>query len=108
MKCSLRTVVLLAVWTFLLIWFYQAVIKFQKEETTFNHYDEEYAFQWPVVNICPMYWNKRNISIESFEEIEAEIDRTRLYYVATMFQEGANSDNIYSSNNVEQNLYLNR
>ena len=56
MKCSLRTVVLLAVWTFLLIWLYQAILKLQKEETAFNHYDEENAFQWPVVNICPMYW----------------------------------------------------
>ena len=108
MKCSLRTVVLLAVWTFLLIWLYQAILKLHKEETTFNHYSVENAFQWPVVNICPMYWWKRNISIESFEDVELEINRTRMHYIPIMLKEGANPDNIFSSKNVEQNFYLNR
>ena len=116
MKCSLRTVVLLSVWTFLLIWLYQAIIKLQKEETTFNHYSVENAFQWPVVNICPMYWNQsnwnywkaRNFSIESFEDVELEINRTRMHYIPIMLKEGANPDNIFSSKNVDQNFYLNR
>ena len=104
MKCSLRTVVLLAVWTFLLIWLYQAILKLQKEETAFNHYDEENAFQWPVVNICPMYWLMRNISTQSFEDVEAEINRTIMHYSPMMLQEGANSDNLQDNT---KNLYLN-
>ena len=104
-KCSLRTVVLLSLWTFLLSWLYQAILKLQKEETTFNHYDEGNAFQWPVVNICPIYWIKRNISIKSFEDIEVEINRTKIHYHPTIFQEGANFDNVDYANS--KSLYLN-
>ena len=82
MKYSPRSFVILGLWGFLLGWTYQAIGRYLKEETVFNHYDKANAFQWPVVNICPMYVDleTKKVPLTSFEDVEAEIHRTLTSY----------------------------
>ena len=94
MKCSSRKLILLGLWGFLLGWTYHAIKKYLNEDTAFNHYDKAHAFQWPVVNICPMYFHPRNISSTTFEEMEEEINQTRMSYKpsTSMYPKGASAD----------------
>ena len=65
------------------------------ENTIFNQKDEENAFQWPVVNICPMYWYDTNHTSTNFEEMEKEINQTMLSYsFATMHPKGTTTDKV--------------
>ena len=80
MKCSPRVLILIVLWIVLIIWTYYGIVKYLGETTIFNHRDEENAFQWPVVNICPMYWFHRNHTSTNFEEVEKEINQTMSSY----------------------------
>ena len=95
MKCSSRKLILLGLWGFLLGWTYHAIKKYLNEDTAFNHYDKAHAFQWPVFNICPMYfYPTRNVSSTTFEEMEIEINQTMMsYYLAIMYPKGVTADN---------------
>ena len=95
MKCSLRSLVLLGLWVNLFGWTYHAVEKYLNEDTAFNHYDNENGFQWPVVNICPMYFSTpRNVSITTFEEMEMVINQTIMSYNLTaLYPKGVTADN---------------
>ena len=80
MKCSPRVLILIVLWIVLIIWTYYGIVKYLGETTIFNHRDEEIAFQWPVVNICPMYWFHRNHTSTNFEKMEKEINQTMSSY----------------------------
>ena len=93
MKSSPRSLILLGLWGFLLGWTYLATEKYRNEDTAFNHFDIAKAFQWPVVNICPMYLFRRNISRKTFEEMEVEINQTILSYSqVVLFPKGVTID----------------
>ena len=93
MKCRSRTLILLGLWIFLFGWIYHAVTKYLNEDTAFNHFEVAKAFQWPVVNVCPMYLFRRNISSKTFEEMEEEINQTILSYSqVVMFPKGVTID----------------
>mgnify|MGYP001171058923 FL=1 len=95
MKSSPRSLILLGLWGFLLGWIYFAINKYQNEDTVFNHFNEANSFQWPVVNICPMYlYPPRNVSSTTFEEMEKEIKQTMMSYIRVdMFPKGVTRDN---------------
>ena len=94
MQCSPRSLILLGLWGFLLGWTYYAIRKYRKEDTAFNHYVKANAFQWPVLNICPMYLvPPRNNFSTSFEEMELEINQTRMsYFGVVMYPKGVTVD----------------
>ena len=95
MKCSPRILILIALWIVLIGWTYYGIVKYLGETTIFNHRDEEIAFQWPVVNICPMYWYDTNHTSTNFEEMEKEINQTMLSYTyAAMLPKGATTDKL--------------
>ena len=95
MQCSPRSLILLGLWGFLFGWTYHAIEKFRNEETALNNYAKENGFQWPVVNICPMYFypHRTNFST-TFEEMEAEINQTMMSYnMVQMYPKNVTADN---------------
>ena len=68
--------------------------KYLHEDTVFSHYEKENGFQWPVMNICPMYLSERNNSSTTFEEMEVEIENSMTSYSAAhLMLKGAKVDN---------------
>ena len=95
MKRSVRTLVILVLWVILLAWTYHAIEKYLKEETTFNHDDIAEGFQWPVVNICPIYLENNTKELgTTFEEVKEAIVQTQTSFIQTWMQpKGTTADN---------------
>ena len=93
MQCSPRSLIIFGLWGLLLGWIYQAIKKYLNEDTVFNHYDQANSFQWPVLNICPIYFQARNLSSTTFEEMEKEINQTMVsFFYAAMYPKGSTAD----------------
>ena len=93
MQCSPRSLIIFGLWGLLLGWIYQAIKKYLNEDTVFNHYDQANSFQWPVLNICPIYFQARNLSSTTFEEMENEINQTMVsFFYAAMYPKGNTAD----------------
>ena len=74
-------------------WTYYAISKYRLEDTAINRSVKAHAFQWPVLNICPMYLDPpRNNFSASFEEMEAEIDKTLKSYFVVMNRKNVTVD----------------
>ena len=70
-------------------------MRYLDENTILNHKYEKNAFQWPLINICPMYWSSRNHTSKNFEEMQEEINQTMLSYsFATMHPKGTTTDEV--------------
>ena len=74
-------------------WTYCGMIqKYLNEGTAFDNYGVEEAFQWPVVNICPMVVSPKNVT--NFEDKEEEIQETKLNFaLAEMLPKESTEDN---------------
>ena len=95
MNISFRALVILSVWVFLVFWAYSAIKRSLKIETTFNTNEVKDSFEWPVINICPLYFTWRNSTV-TFEDASAEIQQVKSKVKATCLSAKARADKGWS------------
>ena len=102
MEFSARIVVIFSVWVFLTCWTFQAFKRFAKNETSFYSLTHNNAFEWPTINVCPMYWLPRNLS-GSFEEALSEIQELKSKYRAVLIPPKVTPESLATNKDI---LYL--